>query len=175
MPLKKIEKERHSVRTFDKSIPVDLGKIKEAAEFSMYTPSVCNRQPWHLLVTQNSAKIKSLLRIQGGYVGYDLPPVLGIVTVDLRDFRGAYERNEAYIDGGLYLMNFLLNLTNQGLASCTLNMMLPHESLDKVRDILHIDESNILIAAIAIGNYCQSYDIPKSARKNVNSIFKIIP
>lgn len=164
---------RHSVREFSDE-PVDLEKVKKAVQMSVYTPSVCNRQPWKVYVTSDENKIERLLKIQGGFSGYTNPPVLSLVTVDLSSFLDVTERNEPFIDGGLFSMSFLYALTNQGLATCTLNTMLPEEKLLMVRKELGITESEILAAFIIIGNYKENFKIAKSSRKNFSDILKII-
>lgn len=168
-----LENSRHSVRTFADT-SVDQSKIYKAIGTSLKTPSVCNRQPWHVEYTDNVEKINNIIELQGGYAGYGMPPLVALISVDLKDFRGAYERNEAYVDGGLFLMNFLLSLTNQGLASCTLNMMLTHNRLTRIRQILDVNDSEVLIALVAIGNYPETYVVPKSARKDVKSVLRYI-
>lgn len=168
-----LAKARHSVREFSDE-PVDLEKVKKAVQTSIYTPSVCNRQPWKVYVTSDKNKIERLLKIQGGFSGYTNPPVLSLVTVDLSSFLDVTERNEPFVDGGLFSMSFLYALTNQGLATCTLNTMLPEEKLLMVRNELGITESEILAAFIIIGNYKEDYKIAKSSRKNFSDILEIV-
>lgn len=166
-----LERQRRSVRTF-RDEPVSFDSISNAVSNSISTPSVCNRQPWNVYLTVNPEKIRKLIEIQGGYVGYGFPPALALVTVNLEDFRGVYERNEAYVDGGLFLMNLLLALTDQGLASCTLNMMLDQKRLNKIRKILRVEDNKVLIALVAIGKYQDEYLVPTSVRKNTEEVFK---
>lgn len=160
---------RHSVREFDNS-PVDMDKVKNAVQSSIRTPSVCNRQPWKVYITEDVKKIEELLEIQGGYKGYGNPPVLSLVAVDLSSFISVNERNEPFVDGGMFTMSFLYALTNEGLASCTLNTMSSKDSLNKIKSIMGISESEVLISFIAIGNYKNNYRIAKSHRKNLNRV-----
>ncbi|WP_255323872.1 nitroreductase family protein [Lacticaseibacillus paracasei] len=151
--------------------PVDSSLYKQALNLAMKTPSVCNRQPWHVFYTTNKERITKLLAIQNGYKGYGIPPSLTVITVDRRAFLGAYERNEPYIDGGIFLMNFDLCLTSVGLASCILNLMLPTPKLDEVRNILEIDDAQVVISMIAVGMPKQQLLVAKSARKATSDIF----
>ena len=153
---------------------VDSSVFDEAVKLALKTPSVCNRQPWKVYTTSNKNKIAELLRLQKGFNGYELPPTLSLVTVDRRSFIGSYERNEAYIDGGLFLMNFDFSLTYFGLASCILNSMLPNEEQRKVKKILGISPSEVLIAFVAAGYPKDEVLAAKSARKPTNEVLKLV-
>lgn len=156
------------------SLPVEVNEVKSAIKLAMKTPSVCNRQPWNVYMTKNESKISKLLQIQKGFKGYGLPPVLSLITVDRQAFIGSYERNEAYIDGGLFLMNFDFALTYTGLASCILNTMLPIEKQNKIRDILNIPYSDVLIAFVAIGHPKSELLTAKSSRKPTKDILNVV-
>lgn len=169
---KELEKYRSTQREFSNT-EVDLGLIKAAVKLSIKTPSVCNRQPWKLHLTTDPDKIQRLLKIQKGFNGYEIPPVLSMVTVDRRSFIGSFERNEAYIDGGLFLMNYVFALTSYGLASCILNAMLPNDELEKIRQIYGIPEEEVLIAFVAVGNPLNDLQVAASERKPLSEIIKI--
>ncbi|WP_341780014.1 nitroreductase family protein [Levilactobacillus sp. HBUAS70063] len=173
MNFSEIETYRVSQREF-LSDKVNPELLVEATNLALKTPSVCNRQPWQVYMISNGDKISQLLHLQKGFEGYDIPPVLCMVTVDQRAFVGSYERNEAYIDGGLFLMNFDFALTYVGLASCILNAMQPNEEQRKIRAILGIPSSEVLIAFIAIGYAKSKVTVAKSARKPVKDILKVI-
>lgn len=167
---KGLVKRRHSTRDFADE-QLDMTRVKEAVELAINTPSVCNRQPWQVTTTQNKELIAQLLKIQGGFTGYKLPPALALVTTDLRAFRDSGERNEAYVDGGLFLMNFLLALTDQEIATCTLNTMAGSEKIKKIRKILDLPESHILIAFVALGNFPERYGRTRSEHKALKDVY----
>jgi hypothetical protein len=63
-----------------------------------------------------------MLKLQNGNTGFGHTiPLLALVTADLGAFFDSSERIEPALDGGLFLMSFLLALESQGLASCCLN------------------------------------------------------
>lgn len=164
---------RTSVREF-KDSAVTQETLQHAMKFVLKTPSVCNRQPWHIWNTMNPVLIKELLQIQGGYTGYDVPPVLSLVSIDIASFRGVNERNEPYVDGGLVLMNYLYGLTTVGLASCTLNLMLDHAKLSLIREKMGVPDSEALISFVVLGVPKNNYKVAKSARKDEQSVMKFI-
>ncbi|MGH2182869.1 nitroreductase family protein, partial [Enterococcus faecalis] len=113
---------RYSIRDYDSS-DVDLGMLNEAIEIALKSPSVCNRQSARVYVINDKKEIKELLNIQGGFNGYELPPCLILVTCDIQDFIDISERNQPYIDGGIFAMSLIYALEYQGFATCTLNTM----------------------------------------------------
>jgi hypothetical protein len=163
---------RTTQREFSKN-NVNINIFKDVVKLSLKTPSVCNRQPWKVYVTDDKNKIASLLRLQGGFKGYELPPTLSLITVNREAFIGSHERNEPYVDGGLFLMNYVFSLTYFGLSSCILNSMLSEPNKVKVKDILGISGSEVLIAFIAAGYPKDKVVVASSARKPVNDILKL--
>lgn len=93
--------------------------------------------------------------------------------VDNEAFIGSHERNEPYIDGGLFLMNYIFSLTYYGLASCILNTMLTEDKKAKVKKILDVSSSESLIGFVAAGYPKDDLDIANSARKPVDEVLKI--
>lgn len=165
--------QRRSIRDFDNS-DVDIQLVEKSIQTAIMTPSACNRQPWKTYVITEKNLIEQLLDIQGGYKGYGLPPVLSLVTVDQQSFFGVGERNESYIEGGFFTMSLLYALTDNHLASCTLNTMFENKKDNQVKQLLQIPESEVLICFVAIGNYAKVSLIPKSYRKDVNSVYQFV-
>ncbi|WP_368791247.1 nitroreductase family protein [Companilactobacillus farciminis] len=153
---------------------VDMDVFKKVTELAVKTPSVCNRQPWKTYVTNDSSKISKLLDLQGGYKGYGVPPTLSLVTVDRRAFIGSHERNEPYVDGGLFLMNYDFALTYYGLSSCILNTMMEEPMKEEVRTILGVPASEVLIAFVGAGYSKDKVEIAASARKPIEDILKMV-
>lgn len=155
---------RHSVREFGEQQVSDRS-LREAFELSERTPSVCNRQGWKVYVTQNSKTMKLILDTQAGINGMaQNVSAVEVVTVDESYFGNITERNQAFIDGGIYVMNLLYSLTYVGLASCTLNTDFNMKIDSKMRKILSINDNEVFIAVIAIGTYPENYLVPVSNR-----------
>lgn len=93
---------RHSTRIFDQSAVADAD-VAFALAAAATAPAVCNRQFGHIRVWQDYETIQALLEIQGGARGFkENIPALALVTTSLRSYWGPGERNQAWIDGGLY-------------------------------------------------------------------------
>ncbi|EOJ96029.1 hypothetical protein WOQ_02711 [Enterococcus faecalis EnGen0340] len=160
---------RYSIRDYDSS-DVDLGLINEAIEIALKSPSVCNRQSARLYIINDKKEIKEMLQLQGGFNGYELPPCLILVTSDIQDFIDISERNQPYIDGGIFAMSLIYALEYQGFATCTLNTMFDSKKIKKTRNLLGVPESENLIVYISVGNFKNKYSVPKSFRYPMSEI-----
>lgn len=159
---------RHSVRHFDGSKPVSKDVLNHAAELAMATPSVCNRQPWRVRFALNSETKQVLRDHQNGNAGFGEIPVIALITVDTRLFSGPGERNQAWIDGGLYAMSLNWALHGLGLASCMLNMSVNNVVTDSLRSALDIPDHELIIMQMAIGVADEKHRVARSPRR-VNS------
>lgn len=144
--------ERHSVREYSNQ-EVTLNELRPVIKLAMRTPSVCNRQGTRVHVILDNELINSALRIQGGFNGYNLPPALLLITTDIRVFMAPQERNEGFVDGGLFSMSLLLALEANGLAACPLNTMMKDDNEALTRKILDIPEWENLVMYIAVGHF----------------------
>jgi nitroreductase len=160
---------RRSVREFT-SEPVADADIARAVQIAMQAPSVCNRQSARVHQIDDPRTIAAVLKLQGGFGGYEMPPRLLLVTSDLRAFLFAAERNQPFIDGGLFMMTLLLGLEQVGLGSCSLNTAMGTEREVKIRQILGIAEHEVFIACIAVGHYDPAVLVPQSKRVAVDDI-----
>ncbi len=164
---------RSSVRTYSED-EVNIDKIKNAIELSMKSPSVCNRQSSRVYVISDKKYIENTLKLQGGMGGYPTPPILLAVTSSISGFVNITERNQPYIDGGLFSMALLLSIENEGLAACPLNAMFNIKTESKIRSIINIKPDENIIMLIAVGNFKEVNNIAKSFRYSGDSITTFI-
>jgi len=160
---------RRSIREWNDK-PVDLDHIKSAVQIAMQAPSVCNRQAARVHLFDDPKKIKAALKIQGGFSGYAMPPKLMLVTSDLQAFLFSAERNQPFVDGGLFMMTLLLGLQEFGLGSCSLNTAMSPERENQIRKILDIPDNEVFIAFVATGHYDAETLTPVSKRVSVGDI-----
>ncbi|MBL8561120.1 MAG: polysaccharide pyruvyl transferase family protein [Gemmobacter sp.] len=160
---------RRSVRDFT-TAKVEDADIRRAVQIAMQAPSVCNRQAARVHQFEDQAAIKAALDLQGGFGGYKMPPKLLLVTADLTAFLFASERNQAFIDGGLFMMNLLLGLQQVGLGSCSLNTAMNTEREMAIRKILGIPDNEIFISFVAVGHYDPAVLTPQSKRVPVEEV-----
>lgn len=160
---------RRSVREFTGQ-PVNDADIARAVQIAMQAPSVCNRQGARVHQFEDPATIKSVLEIQGGFSGYEMPPRLLLVTADLDAFLFAPERNQPFVDGGLFMMSLLLGLTQVGLGSCSLNTAMGTEKEAKIRSLINIPDHEVFISFIAVGHYDHNVLVPRSKRTSMTDV-----
>lgn len=155
---------RHSVRTFSKEI-VNIDKINKSLKIAMKTPSVCNRQGWRARVIRDKEILTEFKSVHNGFSDKDQDLSTLILITSLNNyFSYPLERNQGYIDGGLFSMSLIYALTSQGLATCALNANLTMQNERKLRQLLNVGISENFIMFIAVGNYPDVFISPKSIR-----------
>ncbi len=168
---KELFESRWSVREYSDR-PVDVSKVKDAIRLSMKSPSVCNRQSARVHIITNAETIKRVLKVQGGFTGYDAPPILLVVTSDMRTFLASTERNQPYIDGGIFSMSLLMSLEFYGLAACPLNAMFNKKRDVLVKTITGIQNYEALIMFISVGSFKTTSKVPRSFRITAEEVIK---
>lgn len=169
VPFRELIERRHAIRSYSEQ-PVTREELEEAITMSLRTPSVCNRQPARVRIFTDAKQISEALKIQGGFGGYDAPPALMLITADLQAFMGSNERNEGYVDGGLFSMSLLYALESCGLAACPLNTMFFQETDRRTRVLLHVPENEVFIMYISVGHFRETSRICRSQRFGLDRI-----
>lgn len=164
---------RHAVREFA-STPVTIEEIRQAVDLARTAPSVCNRQPARIHVTCNQEVIERALRIQGGFSGYPTPPALILVTADNQAFLFPTERNEGFVDGGLFAMQLLMSLESEGLAACPLNTMMSTKNENITRELMQVPDNEFLVMYIAVGHFPETLNLCRSTRLPVSMIMSTV-
>lgn len=164
---------RHSIRDFGKE-KIDNQKIMNAIQIATKTPSVCNRQAYKVYQIKNEILLDKVYKLQAGLTtnGENLQQFL-LVTCNREYMLDGTERNQTYIDGGMFLMSLVYALTYEQIASCTLNTSFSLEKEKKSRELLEISDSEDLIAFIAIGSYSEENKYAKSPRDTYDRILKV--
>ncbi|MEK0226075.1 nitroreductase family protein [Bifidobacterium mongoliense] len=172
--LDQIMEDRHSVREFSKE-PIQPQQILSVVQSSVRAPSVCNRQPARVRIVMNKTLIEKLLELQGGLNDYPLPPCLMLVTADLRAFLWPEERNEGFIDGGIFSMSLLLALEEHNFAACPLNTsMMTIKKENETRRLLSISDHEFLIMYVAVGHFQETPLTCISERLRAEDITEIV-
>ncbi len=161
---------RHSIRSFDPA-PVDPAIIESAVADAIYTPSVCNRQGWRAHVLTEMEDIRKALSYQNGNRGFnDQIRTLFIVSVDLQMFVASGERNQAFVDGGMFAMSLVYALHARGLGTCCLNWSAGRGQDRKLRAAIPLPESEVVIMMIACGAMPPHIKVTLSPRHPVEHI-----
>lgn len=118
---KELSENRHSIRDFGEE-NINKNDIIEVVNMATKTPSVCNRQGYKVYHIPDNSLLKQVLKIQDGLRGNgeNLKDIL-LVKSSREYMIAANERNQTYIDGGMFLMTLIYALTFKNLATYTLN------------------------------------------------------
>lgn len=142
---------RESCRVFAADV-LETSLLEEAVRVAQAAPSQCNRQATKVHLYQDKADIQALLKLQGGATGFsDGVSNLFVVTSDMTAWGGAQQRNQLYVDGGLFSMNLMLGLHALGLASCPLNLAVTNAVERRIRAAGAIPGNERLIMMVATG------------------------
>ena len=153
MNFEKLVKTRHSIRHFSDT-PVDLNQIKDAIKIAQFTPSACNRQGWKTRILSNKDIIKIVLNNQNGNRGFgeEFDKLL-VITSSLQAQQRKRELFQAFIDGGMYAESIINALFYEGIGSIPLSASLSGIQEHNIREALEMDDSEVFILFIGIGNY----------------------
>ncbi|WP_104500514.1 nitroreductase family protein [Acinetobacter indicus] len=147
----KFSSSRKSIRNFNGE-KVSNKIIHSVIELANNAPSVCNRQSSKVYLVNDKAKINSILKIQGGFTGYEKNVGQILILVSNKNcFYSIGERNQMYIDGGIYLMNLLYSLHFYGIAACPANWGKCVGDDKRVRKYLDIPMEQQIICIVPIG------------------------
>ncbi|MFS2000994.1 nitroreductase family protein [Vibrio breoganii] len=170
----KFSHSRKSIRKFTGE-KAPLKAIKSAIQIALNTPSVCNRQASKVYLIDDKKKVDEILRIQGGMTGYtqNISQVL-ILTVDRNYFYTIGERNQFYIDGGMFLMNLLYGLHYNKIANCPANWGKTIQEEKQLVDIIELPKSEKIMCIVPIGLAENKFRVTLSKRRNLSEVFRII-
>ncbi|MBR2631738.1 MAG: nitroreductase family protein [Bacteroidaceae bacterium] len=156
---------RHSVREFSKEAITDE-EIIRVVDFANCTPTACNRQTSRVHVYRDPNVMKALIDNQLGDQNWCHNAIaIFVITSDLNCFNSNYEHLQAFVDGGLYAMNFDWGLHLFHIASC----YKMYVRLPKIDQEFHklsgIPDNEVPIVLILAGHYKDTPIIsPKSVR-----------
>lgn len=161
---------RKSVREYTGEV-VSSSLIEQAITLALNTPSVCNRQACKVYLLEDKSRIDKLLTIQGGLTGYtkNINQVL-LLTVDRNYFYTIGERNQFYIDGGMFLMNMLYALHFYKIANCPANWGKLIQEEKRLAGIVDLPESEKIICVVPIGIAKDEFRVTLSQRRELNEV-----
>src|SRR5690606_15486267 len=134
-----------------------------------------NRQAAKVKLIEDKNKIQEILKIQGGFNGFiESVNQLLILTIDRQYFYTVGERNQFYIDGGIYLMNLLYSLHIYEIAACPANWGKDIESENELNKIVQIPKSEKIMCLIPIGRANATIATTLSYRRSAEEVLTVI-
>ncbi|WP_079435679.1 nitroreductase family protein [Zoogloea sp. LCSB751] len=162
---------RFTLREFKPQVVSD-DIVQRAVSLTMKTPSVCNRQAWHIYHTSDPSVRDAVLTLQSGNRGFgDKIPNIFIVTADLKAFMQGEEHYQHWIDGGMLAMSLVYSLHSLGVASCCLNWSQTPARDKRLREIVNIRDSHSIIMMIGAGWPSDNNTVCVSPRRPVSEVF----
>lgn len=165
---------RRSIRDYGED-DVTLAEIKKAIDLSTSYPSVCNRQAVRTYVVVDKEKMLDCLKLQNGIEGMaQNTRAVIVITSDNSYFGNLNERNQNFIDGGIFSMNLLYSLTFNNIAACALNANMNTKNIKKMKNLIGINESEDIIMFVSCGSYPDKIKYPISNRDSSFEIMRVI-
>ena len=162
---------RSSVRDFS-TAAVDDDVVCRAISLAQKTPSVCNRQAWHVYHIVDPVLIEKALRYQNGNRGFGQTiPCLLIITSDLKAFDTSGERYQHSIDGGMFSMSLVMAFHSIGLSTCCLNWSCSGRNDLRLRRLVDIKPEHTVIMMLAVGHPREKIKVCASERRPLTEVY----
>lgn len=165
---------RRSVRDFSERAVAEE-TIERAILLATSSPSVCNRQAWHVYVSDKRNIIDRALTFQNGNTGFGHQVrTLLVVCADLAAFHDGMERYQHWIDGGMFAMSIVLALHSLGVASCCLNWSRGPRQDVAFRKAFNVVSSHSVVMMIAVGYPNDVVKVCASPRRPLGDILSTL-
>ncbi len=155
--------------------PVAPETVETAVRQAIKSPRVCNREMRRVHAVYDPALRDHLLSYQSGNrgFGHKLGAVL-VVTVDLREFDMIGERNQGWIDGGLFAMSLVYALHANRLGTCMLNWSADCEQDTRLREAFEIPDYEAIITFIGVGQMPEEFKVAASPSPGVEEVLSLL-
>lgn len=161
---------RRSVRQFAPE-PITREEVERAVRLAQRSPSVCNRQGGRVYAYTDKAEREHVLSFQDGNAGFgDMASVIFVVTSEMSIFYKNGERNQAFVDGGLFAMSLVFALHTMGFGSCLLNWSRGPKEDFRFRKALGIPDTQVVITLLAAGRLLPEYSVAASPRNALEEV-----
>jgi nitroreductase len=167
---------RNSVRQYASDRPVDRAVIDRVVRAAQQTPSSCNRQTCKVYAFTDPTSVARVLAHHDGNRGFgDQLGGVFVVTVDLANWNAIGERNQGWVDGGMFAMTLALALHAEGLGACMLNWSAERERDRALRRLISIPDNEVVITLIGFGHMRDEFRVPVSRRKPLDRVLQHEP
>ncbi len=140
---------RRSIRNYE-DLKVENDKIGFILEACRWSPSAGNRQPWEIIVVDDSEKIKKLAKASLDQMWITTAPLIFVVCINEKIAKGTFgERGEMYSleTIGMAIQNMMLASHSLGLGSCCVSAFEEND----VKEIANCIENIKPVALITVG------------------------
>lgn len=165
---------RHSVRQFT-GAPVAEEVVRAAVALALKTPRVCNRESRRVRAAFTPEAMKRMLDHQNGNRGFGhLAGAVLMITSDMRHFTDFGERNQCWVDGGMFAMSLANALHAQGLGTCMLNSATVSWKDQGLRRALGVPDHEAVITFMAVGQLPERIELAESPAPGAGEVLTIL-
>ena len=123
----------------------------------------------------NSKLKEQVKKFAMGLGNFDLTGVnYFIVTFDVKAFHYSGERNQGWLNAGLFAMNFVNALHSLKIGSCFIEVGNSFKSEKELKKMLNIPECERVAVIITAGYYKKTFSILSRDRKEISMVYKKI-
>lgn len=162
---------RHSAREYSnkKLLKED---IEYAVNAGILSPSACNRQMCKVYYLEDTKCKETVFKIGQGFGNFEVENAnLFVITFDLASFYFIGERNQGWLNAGLFSMNFVNALHSRNIGSCFIQFGNSNIEEIELKRVLNIPESERIAVIISAGYYEEEFKTPFSYRKEISDIY----
>lgn len=169
----KFLKSRHSIRNFSAKKLEDID-IKKAVEMAIMSPSACNRQMIKCYYAYSEDSKKIITKYAQGLSLFNLENInYFLITFDVSANYFIGERNQGWLNSGLFTMNFINALHSLGIGSCCIQFGNKFKQENIIKKSLNIPKSERIAVILAAGYYDNLSKVTYSSRKSLEDIYYV--
>lgn len=162
--------QRRSIRRF-LGVPVEQAIVDECIEEALSAPSACNRQMVKLYTVRSHGGKERLFESLHGTGGFEFDEVtLGIITFDTSAFSFGGERNQGYLNAGLFAMALCMAFEMHGLGSCLLQFGNWFREEASLKRQLGIPPAERIAVCVGFGYPQACQRVPASGRRSPREV-----
>ena len=151
LALSNFMRSRSSTRNFSSEI-VPNTLLRCAIDDAKRSPSVCNRQGTRIRLYSRGPETDKILKLQNlnRVFGNDASHIV-IISADLSTFLIVGERNQGFVDAGMFAMTFRYSLHAQNVGTCSLNWSVGPRQDRRLHILAGIPDEEVVIMMVAVG------------------------
>ncbi|MDP8016041.1 nitroreductase family protein [Prescottella equi] len=173
LPFADFVSSRHSTRRYA-ATPVSDQVLDEAVGLAMLSPSACNRQMVRVHMIDDPVGKRLLYNTLHGTGGVDYENCrIGVVTYDSRSLEFYGERNQGYLNAGLFAMTLIYALHWKGVGACLLQFGNTTAEERILVERLGLAPSERIAVGLSIGQLEASDTVPASVRRTVAEVLRV--
>lgn len=170
---KRFLKSRHSTRNY-KNMTLKKEDIELAIRIAKYTPSACNRQFIKVHHFKEGKMKKIIIDYSVGKGGLYLDGVnTFIISFDENGLISIGERNQGYLNAGLFAMNLVNAFHHLGIGTCFIQFSNSVKEEDEIKKINDIPLNERIAVILYAGYYDKKSIISISPRKDIKKYLQI--